>query len=305
MNLTPEDLKENRKNITALYTELVVIENELLKKGKENVFFLEGNDDIKYYYPRFESANLEYYPFSSGGKENVIDARKYINNMYKGKLKIKFFIDKDFDDLKTEGNLFVTPCYSIENLYISDKCFKKIIICEFCISEFSDEEKEDFKKICNLYKNRKKEFLDCLDELMFWFYFHSSKEECDLSKFKDKLFSRKSPLIKFSLNKIEKNYSFEILKKLTVNPLEYNQDDIDKFDKIVPTNEREYFYRGKYLMEFFEKFIKSLIQEINQTNSTFLKNKKKIKFKLPENNVLSFLVQYSETPESLEEFLRN
>ena len=298
-----KEMKNSRSNFTVAYTWLVSIESKLLLESRENAIFLEGKDDIKYYFLAFKNNNIKFSHFFLEGKQNVIKAREYIKKQYKGKLKTKFFIDKDFDNLKTKDNLYVTPCYSIENLYVSDQCFKEILCCEYGLNEFRKEDQEDFQMLFSLYKKRKKEFLDCIEDLMFWFYLHSSKKESDLSKFQGKLFSSKSPRIKFSLYSIEKKYDFNTLKKLTGNPLNYTQKDIDEFNKIISKDEREKFYRGKEMIEFLKEFLKVSILELNKKDSKVFKCKKAIKFQ-GFNDILNSLAQYSETPESLKEFLK-
>lgn len=288
---------------TSLYMNLIQMEPQLLNENKKNIFFLEGQDDIKYYNFRFKTHSSEFHFFDSGGKKNVIKACEYINSKYNGKLKIKFFIDKDFDELHTKNNLFVTPCYSIENLYVSNVVFEEILKCEFNLNKYSEEDRKDFKKLCELYSERQKEFLCHIDDLMFWFFLHSSKKECDLSKLKDRLFSKTDPLIRISLNKVTKNYDFDTLRRYTENPLDFTEEDIKNYTNLVSKKSKIYFYRGKYILEFFEKFIRILLQEINKKNSTILTKKRKINLQFPDNT-LSLFAQYSITPNCLEYFLK-
>lgn len=303
MNSLLKEMKESRSNFTVAYTWLVSIENELLSEGKENTFFLEGKDDIKYYIIAFKNSNVKFDYFYLEGKQNVINAREYIKKQYKGKIKTKFFIDKDFDNLETKDDLYVTPCYSIENLYVSDQCFREILRCEYGLNKSIEEDQEDFQILLSLYKERKKEFLDCIEDFMFWFYLHSANKESDLSKFQGKLFSSELPLVGFSLHGIEKKYDFNTLKELTGNPLKYTQKDIDEFNKTISKDKREKFYRGKDMIEFLKEFLKVSIQEINKRNSSVFKYKRKVNFQI-SNNILSSLAQYSEIPESLKEFLK-
>lgn len=301
--ITVKYLKESRTAYTSLYMNLIQMEPQLLNENKKNIFFLEGQDDIKYYNFRFKTHFSEFHFFDSGGKKNVIKAYEYINSKYNGKLKIKFFIDKDFDELHTKNNLFVTPCYSIENLYVSNVVFEEILKCEFNLNKYSEEDRKDFKKLCELYSERQKEFLCHIDDLMFWFFLHSSKKECDLSKLKDRLFSKTDPLIRISLNKVTKNYDFDTLKRYTENPLDFTEEDIKNYTNLVSKKSKIYFYRGKYILEFFEKFMRILLQEINKENSTILTKKRKINLQFSDNT-LSLFSQYSITPNCLEYFLK-
>lgn len=297
-------MKSQRKSYTALYMNLIQNEDDLIKSNKKNVFFLEGKDDIKYYNSRFQavhSTNFHFFP--SGGKENVLKAQKFINLKYNGSLKIKFFVDRDFDTICTKDNLFVTPCYSIENLYISRNVFENILQSEFDLNRFS-KSKDCFKIAYDLYLERKEEYLNCIEDLIIWCLHHHPKgAECDISKINDRLFSKKNPLVKFSLEKIEKNYDFTILESLTVNVRTLNEDEISKYRKILDEKSKVYFYRGKFLFQFFEKFMELFSKEANRKDNIIFSKRIPNSLSNSCENALSVFSQYSETPNCLKIFL--
>ena len=53
-----------------------------------------------------------------------------------------FFVDSDFDcnsDIIDFKDIYITPCYSIENLYLSDTTFERVLAAEFGLSDTTDE----------------------------------------------------------------------------------------------------------------------------------------------------------------------
>ena len=52
-----------------------------------------------------------------------------------------FFVDRDYDfsQKQIDEDLFVTPCYSIENLYVQRECFVNILQSEFGLNEIEGD----------------------------------------------------------------------------------------------------------------------------------------------------------------------
>ena len=77
-------------------------------------------------------------------------------------VKKMFFVDMDMDvePADKDEDLYVTPCYSVENLYANKYCFANIIESEFSINKGeTDYDKtlqlfdELFEKFCNEIEN--------------------------------------------------------------------------------------------------------------------------------------------------------
>jgi len=81
--------------------------------------FFEGKDNA-YYVPRIKQFTTQYL--------HRLIAQKTEYDKY----KVGFFIDRDFNkELPLiYPPIFETPCYSIENLYVSKDVFKEILINE-------------------------------------------------------------------------------------------------------------------------------------------------------------------------------
>jgi len=108
-------------------------------RAKKVGIFLEGKND-----PSFIRINVERLASHNkiltevivlGCKKDVLHAWKYINKRFPDNPRVLFFVDKDHDDLigrqegiTTQGNLFVTRHYSIENYLVSKTAVKVILI---------------------------------------------------------------------------------------------------------------------------------------------------------------------------------
>jgi Protein of unknown function (DUF4435) len=84
------------------------------------------------------------------------------------KYKKAFFIDRDFNPSLPAHNppIFETPCYSIENLYVSFDVFKAILINEFHLSEVSDSA---FETCLTLYMKMQNEYHDAIMLFNAWY----------------------------------------------------------------------------------------------------------------------------------------
>lgn len=111
--------------------------------------FFEGDEDKKYYGTRIAiKYEREFQDFTCVGRDLVLKAKELIKNRKEyDKAKALFFIDKDYTNDTVDNELYVTPCYSIENFYSTEETLKKILQNEFNMNE-SDK---NFIKIVDLY----------------------------------------------------------------------------------------------------------------------------------------------------------
>lgn len=297
-----DEMREGRSSYTSIYMEFLSAKYDLLKDSIEIIFFLEGKDDIKYYKSKFEMLLKEkkYTHFTVGGKKNVLRLKEYMEKKEESDFVFKFMVDKDFEKTLKQRNLYVTPYYSIENFYISTDVFKKILETNFSLNKYKKEDKEDFERIMELYKERKKEYLDALDEIIK-FYYHQKINGVNLSNINE-ITKTKKPLIKISLDKIEKKYDLEILKTKVPNFIELEEMESSFSNLKIRKNQRKYYYRGKYLLEFLEKFVTLLIQDANSSEGKYFSNKKNVSSNVT-GNILSVFSSCSETPICLKNFL--
>lgn len=106
--------------------------------GKSIGIFLEGRDDPSFFRvhvsKKAKQANLDVTTTFLKGKKDVLEAWQYLEERFPDNPRLMFFVDKDHDDLisategtTTQGSLFVTTHYSIENFLVSEDAMAVIL----------------------------------------------------------------------------------------------------------------------------------------------------------------------------------
>lgn len=289
-------------------------------KTKDFICVIEGKDDPKFYtnhifYELGGSPEL----LSVDGKSNVLSLRSMLKNNinYKNDL-VLYFIDRDYDlhDM-SEGDLYVTPTYSIENFYCTALTFSRILDGECGLSKADDIKRDDIK--CN---NIKRDDIKC--ELMqafndYQLIFHNSRYLNIINaifffvrtELKDRKISLDSIAnIKIELRDgkmhvaLEKKKNFDLLeeyKKQFFNFIKNNKNwsHISKNPKT--------YYRGKQEL-LFMRFMLNLIKSDGFLSKN-IKEQIGVKIKTEtdgmSSNILSSISQYVVPPPCLKEFLRH
>jgi hypothetical protein len=131
-DFTPERLLDKKQNTLTVYFTRFVLQTSV---GGENGLycFVEGYD-MPYYISRIEDiGSIESYSIVCNNKKNVINLYYDLKRREEcTKYKTAFFVDRDFDDNSDlPCEIYVTPCYAIENLFIGTDCISKILRCEY------------------------------------------------------------------------------------------------------------------------------------------------------------------------------
>jgi hypothetical protein len=263
-------------------------------------------EDSKYYGSRIDMFFGEFHRknLSCKGKQNVLILSEKIKaNTELSNAKILFFIDSDFDKNQTDYNLYSTPCYAIENMYVSESVFSNILIDELGLCSFKDK--------------------NLLDELLIKFtQFEEASDEALLElnawlmvRIKE---SEKNENIKLNLNNISidkfmsvhnlsavKCYEITDLDSIFSVDTPVVQDDLDTALHTMAGSEKAKVGRGKYRLEYFRLFLIEIFNESRTGTGNFVNRKIKPKLTLVKANVTSELSQYAETPACLNEFLDN
>lgn len=127
-NYTPEALALAANNSVSV---IIHKFSCLIGKAKPDslICFVEGHD-LPYYNSRIESMSGNHCLFvDSGGKKNVVQTYSFFSSHsnYDHHKKL-YFVDRDYDDNSGLANdIYVTPCYSVENLCVSKDSFSKLL----------------------------------------------------------------------------------------------------------------------------------------------------------------------------------
>lgn len=258
----------------------------------------EGKD-IQYYRNRIERYLTENFGhIDCNGKSKVLALREEIqkNPQYKDRLCL-YFVDCDFDDnsICNYHDVYITPCYSIENLYTSNKVLGKVISDEFGINPNDNDQLELFNKILSEYTTRKKEFFQCIEEFNFYVYLIKISQR-NISYNDIKL----SKIINVELDYVSKKYNC-ISEVLDIEVP--NNFDLSKAREYFSNKDPEKYFRGKNNFQFLESFLNKLRDDATQKDITRKIFPKKVNIDFSINNLLSSISKYAETPQCLIDFL--
>jgi group-specific protein, putative len=269
----------------------------IVKSNRLPICF-EGKD-IQYYRNRIEQYLTENFGYiDCSGKSKVLSLREEIqkNSQYRNKLCI-YFVDCDFDDnsdIYNKQDVYITPCYSIENLYTSDRVFEKILSDEFGINPSNDEQSELFSKILSEYRNRKREFFKCIEEFNFYVYL-IKLNQFGISYNDIKI----SDLVKINIDSVTKSYT-SISKVL--KDIDLNNFDLSKAQSYFSGKDPEHCFRGKNNFHFLEKLLIKLQEDASKKDGRKI-FPKKMSISYTTQNLLSSYSKYAETPQCLIDFL--
>lgn len=271
----------------------------LHRKYKTDLFCFYEGKDTQYYFPRINDlSNREHHPIICGNKKAVLDTYSAIKSKYSD-FDFAFFIDSDFDECVNQDKIYNTPCYSIENLYCTEKVLKNILKNEFMLKETDSA----FSKIIDLFNENQKNFHKSTSLFNVWYY--TIKQKAKKSGVLPKIsLNEKFPkeFVTIKIGEINSNYDLKKIKEKYPETIEVTEEDIKKSLKHFYDREPVKRHRGKYEIEFFLFFLKYLIEDCN-THKKILRNK--TKFNVESAQILTQLSQYAETPECLKTFIKN
>jgi len=295
-------LRESRHNPQVAYQEFVLH----AEKGKDGLFcFCEGKDNA-YYLQRIKRFTDNYHPIKCGGRDKVLDVYRLITiHSEYDKYKKAFFIDRDFNEPLPDHNppIFETPCYSIENFYVSVDVFKEILINELHLSEVSDEA---FQVCLRLFTDRQKEFHQATALFNAWYACLVDIRNKTGNKTRVNLDDKfRKDFLDFTLDSVIAKYDFEKIKQTFQQALEVSEDTLNtKLAEFTNCDQCKVF-RGKYEMQFLVTIIELILQDSSKAQK-YIKAKIKFTFgeKLSNDQAISIFSAYAETPETLNDYLK-
>ncbi|WMT13681.1 DUF4435 domain-containing protein [Serratia fonticola] len=270
--------------------------------------FFEG-EDSKYYTVRVNNIrpDLDWHSINCGGKSNVIVLRKMIrDNSAYSDAYCMFFVDADFDDnldISSMHDVYITPCYSIENLYMDEQCVRNLLNSEFNLSTFCDES-ECYEYAVSEYKRLLAEFNSIMLDFNIWVKIYIEKQAAGVPVELNIKNIELSDLVSFRDFKLERVYGDEISifpKAYKINITDYSRVkgelEIDKATSI---------FRGKQLIDFLRIFLEEIKRDRQKREGRVIfKQKGVVKIMLTKNNILSECSQYAITPQCLISFLNS
>lgn len=274
----------------------------------EHLFcFYEGKDDPRYYNPRirsivFKNQNVSIKAILCDGKDNVLGLLSLLEEKGKySKANAAFFIDRDFDPpLPDNSKLYVTPCYSFENLYVTKSTLGRILQDEFGLNE---DDTEHLATI-NLFEQQLSNFLASSRRLHSWIYWQRQKE-WEMRSLKRLNIGERQPdsLFKVGLHFVTLKLSFEDFITSFPNAYQVSEQELITREQQIAGKNEARNARGKYIIFFFKEFLKRLVDDRRAKDKRcHFQNAGKVDLNI-SNNIVSEIAQYADTPECLQSFL--
>jgi len=303
-----EVLVSSRDSLSVKFMEFTRIVSR--QKGRAAVFF-EGEDE-KYFSVRINNIRPEisWVGVNCNGKQNVLNMRNKIRNheSYYGSFCI-FFVDSDFDDntvIEKYDDVYITPCYSIENLYISKDAFIRILSAEFGLSEVSANS-DCFEKSVTFFEKCKSEYLNSISQFNFLIKeIRNMEARGELTNKVNINNVNFDKLIRIDFDSATKLYDESVPSAIFPNIPEDASLNLSKSKSYFSILDPEKWFRGKQHLEFFRLYLSQLkTDRCRQLGRQVFQEKGNVKLQLTKANCLSELSQYADTPNCLIDFIRN
>jgi len=274
------------------------------KNNPDALFCVYEGEDAKYYGIRIDNITrfTDRRRIPCRGKADVLRLHEKVNSdsILRASNTI-FFVDHDFDGMRgmaESGAIYMTPCYSVENLYIDKLVVRKILTEEFLLDDFDNS--EELENIIELYEQRLAELVASLTPLNAWIAIQREKEDAS-----SKLNLGSTKLNKFvtiSLEKVDSKYTIDSLDAMFPDAIEVSEGELQTKILEFDGGNKVLLFRGKYLIEFLRVFLDLLKEDKRNSIPNYFSSKSNVKLVLSKN-ILSELSQYAITPDCLKEFL--
>ena len=295
-----EQMRKGRQTFEAIYLQF---SNNRKFYNSYAFCFYEGEDG-KYYNSRIRQIfGSNFITYTVGNKKEVLKLLKRIRSdeMYE-KVCTMFFVDRDYDfsQKQIDEDLFVTPCYSIENLYVQRECLVNILQSEFGLNEIEG----DCQKCLHDYDSRENEFNNNMLDFNALIFLQRKKFDSNTSNNCAFGSIKTSRMVSVGVQSVTRAKRYEETLKGIIEKLNFKQEELeDAKQELTRQKNFSLNFRGKNQLDFFVTFIKNL-KELNETGGYFEKKYNNIHINITANR-LSELSQYTITPQVLVEFLKN
>ena len=294
-------LKEATTSFSVKFLEFTRVAS---KDPSITVCFFEGKDE-KYYSSRLTDnlGDFKWHGIDSGGKKVVLEVFETISkhSTYSSSRAL-YFIDRDFEiwfSNPDPKSIYVTPCYSVENLYVSETALVRILSSEFGVTEFNDN-REGFRNCIKLFREFKKEVGEALYEFNCWVMAHRLMERDGRAPSSINVRNVKTEdLVSVSFSGVYVKYDkndpaspFRDHETLSLCPLA-----IKEAKDYLSLDQWPRQYRGKQVIDFFRSFLMGVKQDISQREPTYFKKRSKVHLSLSKEQIISELLMGSKVSE--------
>jgi len=261
----------------------------------------EGHEDVAFYDVLFDKVGVQFnhVPFVCLGKDYVLQLRQVLSrNTSQDSQLVRYFVDRDFDGLKGHEpgeDVYVTPCYSFENLLVNVTVLKKLMQSEFRCN--AEDAAEDIEKIENLFAERLSEFISSIRQANF--LLHAARSQgIKLNNADNEL----SKYVRISLSCVKSNGTQAEVAKLLGYATEPDESMLaaskPAFDKLDPQLD----WRGKFIFAFFRKFLALLKDDRGGRSPKYFNSRANMDFN-SNGDIIRSLASMITVPDCLRNFI--
>lgn len=286
-------LSKLESTLTVPFLRFVLLTNSY---GTNHLYcFVEGYD-LPYYSIRIETiSGKECSYIDSGGKKNVVAVNEFIRQRKEySNYKILYMVDRDYDENSTvHESVYITPCYSIENLYGTLDCFKKLIAGTYHIYEDSPK----YNLCIDLYNRLSNAFINATSCFCAWYRCTKCKVNHEV-ELKESFPEQYASFDTNSHSIVKANYDLSVLNNDYPNVDDVTTDELNESMEYI--DNKIINIRGKYVMQFIE-FIIQLLNRDSRTNKTYTESK--VEFEQNRKTLITRLSAYADTPTCLRNYV--
>lgn len=296
---------------------------EITKEGllasaeNESTYFMDFNAKCNQYgtlytYCFVENYDLCFYPHRvedilgckavgvpCEGKKNVIALYALVSSKPEyNKYRIRSFVDADFDDNSTvDSHIYVTTCYSIENLYMDEDVVSRILENEYKIRPNAPDRKH---QLClDMYNRQLSSFHNAV--LLFNSWYKTVKSKGLTKEMMTNLGdSLPSDMIDLTIGAIRPLYDKTAIEAKYPLAPKCTDDEINASSMIFTADAK--YFRGKYEIQFLHKFFEYLNADAKGARQYTVHRKG---VNMDRARMISTLDHYVSTPEDMRLYILN
>lgn len=299
----PDALRQHRETYTVAWRRFLLA---FSKTPNDLYCFFEG-DDAKYYGTRIESSlrGVKWHNLNVGGKVGVLRIVSLLQagSRYRDAF-VAVFVDRDFDDKHPDfDRLYVTPCYSVENLYCTPRAIERIFRSEFGLG-LLDDGKSELDSVRDYYEAMLDLFIDVIQDLNVWLYIQRVEERAGNGtclSVKDFGIDRIASVVTAG---VKKRYSLDSISEFFPQAKAVSEKDLRDSSEVFKDVDKRVAFRGKWLSEFMRVLVSKLAEDRNSPKPTVFRAHGCVRLRISRANLLSELAQYADTPDCLVSYLR-
>ena len=201
-------------------------------------------------------------------------------------------------------DLYLTPCYSIENLYLSDSAFERVVAAEFGLSDTTEEHK-CYEALIDVYKRTKASYLQEIK--CFNFLIRELRDMENKGTLKSKLNINNlsiDDLVAINIGNVLKKYDEDVPVTIFSELPQDLSVCLQSSEQHFADLSAELWFRGKQHLEFLRVFLGRVKEDrCKKASRKIFKAKGNVKLSLTKANAISELSQYADTPLCLKTFL--